>query len=136
MIHKVNIIRGIINIFQNEKKSIAAIEIVGDIKRINELYLPNKLAKNEQVIGVLIGDKFNIVYDITLNNQQTKFGYIVGNGANGILKLQLIDGFSKFSYNHCEPTYKLGKEISINESEIKDVTHQWKDLFKTEFASF
>lgn len=128
-----DIIRGIVNIISGNNKAIIAVEVVGNIHKANDVYALKTIANEDKVLGVLIDDKFNICCHVILNEREV-FGYFISNDS-GKYKFQPIQGFNKFTYDHNKPTHKLGKEISFNESEIKEVNYQFKDIFKSEFKN-
>ncbi len=95
---------------------------VGFLFDIDETILPVKLNENEKVLGVVLDDKFNICYDVKLNNEEKAFGYFTENDSKGNYTFQVIEGFSRQAFYPFEPTYKKGKKIGINQADIKTIS--------------
>lgn len=105
-----------------------------NIYNISKVYTKTySLSKKDKLLGVITGKEFNICYCVKLKNGETVFGYFISNDTQGNYRLQLIDGFNKFTYDPYKTQYHLGKEICMKEDEIKDIVYRWKDLFYSEF---
>jgi hypothetical protein len=104
------------------------------IYHISKVYTKTYTLRNKhRLLGVVIGIQFNICYYIKLQSSKEVFGYFVSNDTNGNYLVQQIKGFNKFTCNSFENSYPLGEEIEIQETEIKEVDCDIKDLFYSVF---
>ncbi len=98
------------------------VETVGYIFDIEDTFVPFELKEKEKVLGVVLNGKFNICYDIALNNVDTIFGYFTENDSKGNYLFQPIDNFNRQTFYPFEPTYRKGQKTGINEGDIKTIS--------------
>lgn len=110
------ITRGIINGYSSLNKLIVA--GVGHCYDLNEKTLLETLNFNERALGVVIGNKFNVCYELTLNTGLIFFGYLITKYQDKIMFFQAINGFDLRSYNNFDQSYQLGEQAIIMFSSI------------------
>jgi hypothetical protein len=88
---------------------------------LNEVYnaLPNV---DERVLGVVIEERFNLCYEIFLENGKKVFGYFISSNIPGHYLIQEINIFNRSAYNPFETTYSLGEIFEVNPDEIMSTT--------------
>ena len=83
---------------------------------------------DEKLLGVVVDKKFNICDDFILTDGTIYFGYISNNGFwSEAVRVQLIEGFDRRTYNPFKNTYSLGKEIVIPKNDIENLSYEKED---------
>lgn len=116
-LNKMDIIRGIIGFTTDGKIGVDSPFHFYDLK-INEPYT-DKLEKDDKLLGVIINDVFHICYECATNDVNENLGYIVGSSNENTIEVQTIKGFDKTKFNPYEPSYEIGRIVSVRLEDVK-----------------
>lgn len=112
------ITRGVISGFSSLNK--LSVVGVGHCYDLNEKTLLEILNFDERALGIVVGNKFNVCYELTLNTGLKFFGYLIAKYQDKIMFFQAIEGFDLRSYNNFDQSYQLGEQSIIRFSSISN----------------
>jgi hypothetical protein len=111
--------RGIIIVGNNNK---IQVKCPGSIYDLPPLIDPVEFNLNDKVIGVIIEEKFNIIFNFNLSSGKNEFGYYTKKWIEDDFKIKPLIDFNPLTFDPYNSEYEFSEEIEFNRNQVISVS--------------